>query len=326
MKTSPLLVWILLAVVILAGLTAVQCIDPTRAEVARRKGVVSSKLQGIQLHEDELSILFLGNSLLRQALTVDEALSGALTKQFEPNDQKRVRVINLTFGGANPQYLRTVADEILTLHPKVIVMQIDMIVGRSLDAEAFLEREVTDKRSLSWRLQYWSSILQLSLGKYFPAVTEPSVKRRQLLSPVVSSSPIGLAYFEKEEDPAKKRAETYLRRAKDMWVGQTMSTTDPGYKICRQFIRKAADEGIKVIIVQTPVSTTVESLVSTDYFEQRTAMVRRIIRPKLRPPLEYPRILPDDCFRDYSHVNKKGQRLFLQWFVPALAREIVRQD
>lgn len=326
MKTSPLLVWILLAVVLLAGLAAVLFTDPTRAEVTRRKNVVYSKLDGIRFQENELSILFFGNSLLRQALTDEQPLSKALTAQLGGNDQNRVRVINLTFGGANPEYLKTIAEQIIALHPKVIVMQIDMMVGKKLDPEAFVNREVTDKRSLSWRLRYWSSVLQQPLRKYLPAANEPSVKRRQLLSPLVSAAPMRPALLKKDDNTAKQPADTYLHMAKDMWEGQTLSTQEPGYKICKRFIREAVDEGIKVIVVQTPVGKTVESLVPKGYFEQRSTFVRAIIKPKLRPPLQYPSILPDDCFKDYSHVNKKGQRLFLRWFLPALAREIRRHD
>lgn len=326
MKTSPLLVWILLAGVTLAGVAAVMWIDPTEAEVKRRKHVVSSRLEGIHLQPGETGILFFGNSLLRQALTEEETLSHDLTEELQGNDQNRIRVINLTFGGANPQYLQTVADQIIALHPAVIVMQIDMIVRRSLDPEAFATREVTDKQSLSWRLQYWSSVLKQSLWKYLPPVSEPSVKRRQLLNPMGSTAPMGFSLSKREENTEAKRQEVYLRTAKNMWEGQTLSTTEPDYKICRQFIRRAVGEGIRVIFVQTPVGTTVESLVPDGYFEKRTAFVRGIIKPKLRPPLQYPRIFPDNCFRDYSHVNKKGQRLFLQWFIPALAREIARQE
>ena len=326
MRTSPLLVWILLAVVGLAGLAAVLVIDPIDTEVTRRKSVVSSKLEGIRFQPGELGILFFGNSLLRAALTGEEALSNALSEQLGRYDQNRIRVINLIFGGASPQYLKTVADQIIALHPKVIVMQIDMIVGRKLDPEEFVQREVTDKRSLSWRLQYWSNVFQQPLRKYLPMDPEPSVKRRQLLNPLISSTPVGIPFFNSAENISKQRREIPLQRAKNMWAGQTLSTTEPDYKICGWFIQEAVDEGIRVIVVQTPVGTTVESLVPKNYFEQRTAIVRGIIKPRLRPPLQYPRILPDDCFNDYSHVNRKGQRLYLQWFIPALAREISRQE
>ncbi len=42
MKQSPLLVWVLLAGVVLAALAAVLFINPTTAEVTRRKTAASS--------------------------------------------------------------------------------------------------------------------------------------------------------------------------------------------------------------------------------------------------------------------------------------------
>ncbi len=172
----------------------------------------------------------------------------------------------MTFGGASPQYLQSVADEIITLHPTVIVMQIDMIVGRWLAPEEFVSREQTERGSLSWRLQYWSGVLQQRLLKYLPQDREPPKKRRQLLNPLVSATPAGIRFLKKKRTE-NQRQNFYLHTAKNMWEGQTLSTTDPGYEICRQFIRKGVDEGIKVIVVQPPVSTTVESLVPKSYFE-----------------------------------------------------------
>lgn len=327
---SPLLVWELLAVIVLAGIVGVLVVDPTKAEVTRRKSVVSSKLDGIQLQPGELSILFFGNSLLRQALTDENTLSKALTERLAYNDQNRVRVINLTFGGASARYLQTVADQIIALHPKVIVMQIDMIAGRGLDPEEFVEREQAKKEieTVSSRFRYWSGVLQQPLVKYFPGGFRPSARRKQLLNPLLTPTSIGIPFLRNDEQDISgmKLRELNLRTAKKMWEGQTLSTTQPSYGLCRKFIRKAVDEGITVIVVQTPIGTTVKNIVPKDYFEQRTAIVRKIIKPKLRPPLQYPRVLPDDCFKDYSHVNRKGQRLFLQWFIPALALEISSQE
>ncbi len=326
---SPLLVWKLLVVVLLIALAAMLFVDPKKAEVTRRKKAVSSKLDGIHFQPEELSILFFGNSLLRQSLTGESELARAFNDHYRRSHQshKPVRVVNLTFGGASPQYLRTVADQIIALRPTAIVIQIDMIIGRTMDPEEFVQHEQAEEQvdTVSWRFQYWSNVLRQPMMKYFPGSLEPSPRSRRLLNPLSSPVQIDIPFLRKDKRIANPRQALALVAAKSMWSDQTVSTQDPRYRICRSFIRKAIAEGIKVIVVQPPVGVTANHLVQEGYFEKRIAAVRAITKPKLRKPLRFPRVLPDDCFKDYSHANEKGQRLFLRWFIPALALEIEAQ-
>jgi hypothetical protein len=110
-----------------------------------------------------------------------------------------------------------------------------------------------------------------------------------------------------------------------LWANQVASVTQPEYAVATNFVRKVSALGIRVVVVELPVSETAARFATKQYLRERSKVIQKLTESGVIH-LAYPRILPDEYFRDYSHLNGKGRDECMRWLFPALAQALLENE
>ena len=169
---SPLLVWILVFITLVVGIFILSEIDPVRFHIRQRREDLPKKIQKVRKEKARTDVVFFGDSLLQAAIPpgereINDTLSRALSTP--------VKTVNLAMDGRGPWDLERRSDQILGLHPKIIVIQSDMLVKRRIQREKPPGYFETKKE----RLKNWISYIKNPLMK--PISGGSTKKSKELL-------------------------------------------------------------------------------------------------------------------------------------------------
>jgi hypothetical protein len=312
MEPSPLVVWkMLLIVIVFATIAMLVADDPMKTVVRRSDGVLAQRISQLHFADDETGIIFFGNSLLNQALPVrNETLTWLINNEFRKYGHPGKYVpVEITTGGVNAWRLQALGNQLIDAKPSVIVIQSEMFISR--------KREKGFNLQLTNRIAAWSGVLNLRFfgrvqntgnpkvqGGQFPGIEKPgtnTVRRRQV-----------------QDDQT-------LAVAKDLWENQVASPDTPEFIASQKFVKRVLERGIRVVVVELPVSQTAAKFATSEYFAKRTQAIEELTNFGVIH-LAYPRILPDDDFRDFSHLGTRGRRDFIRWFIPALTQALLKNE
>ena len=290
--------------------------DPLRMVHERKNDSLSSQLSRLHFSENETGIIFIGNSLMDNALPLKEQdINKALSRELQKQEKRNISVstFNAAMGDFSAWDLKSLKDEIMNSSPSVIVVQSEVIVARYIKEPELQERNLD-------RIGMWSGLLERRLLVGLPQSMQDQAKRGKLIGDKLIKQQIGKNLKVELE---KQQKELYLAITKSLWSGQNVSDTSADFLTSREFIQRALSQGIRVIVLELPVSRAIISLAPEHYFTQRTAAIRSLSSRGRLVILRYPRVLPDEYFRDFRHLRPRGRREFLEWFIPALARELM---
>ena len=343
-RPSPLLVWKLALIIVIAAIAILLRFDPVKAHVAKRREELPRKIEKEVIRSTSekaggskpsqtarpaaatpgVDFVFFGNSLLQAALPSRQTeLSGVLYRfAAKQGHRKAVRVVNLAADGRSTWDLNRRSEEILRLNPRIILIQTEMIVPRRVERRE--QRNVSFGKKEWDRLHNWIRFartpLLVTIVKSPPEAGKKEVALRNSLS---SQARVDIGILGNTEE--EESDETILHRAEELWSNQAISTSSSEFTNSAAFIQKARERGIQILVVETPVSETAARFATAEYFDLRAATVQQVLGPK-DEFLRFPENLPDDHFHDYSHVNRKGQLVFLQWLAPRLAQRLPEEN
>ena len=312
-RFSPLLVWKLLAAVTLIALGFFYVNDPMREVMERRDAKLSAYLDKVKFDAGQTGILFFGNSLMNDALAANRsAFNRSLASQFQKASVAvdSVSIVEIATGGIGPPRLKALSGKLIKAKPAILVIQCEMFVQRS--------RPEGDPAAQQFRtrLATWSGILQLRfLGERVAEKRKEPAKQDFLEIKKRSED------FEKIR---KERNERDLLIAEEMWEDQIASIHSPVFVTGRQLVEQFEKSGIEVVVIELPVSETAAKFAGPGYLEKRTAVLRELMKSGA-VVMSFPRLLNDDHFKDYRHLNRKGRQEFLRWLVPNLAGQPILQ-
>ncbi len=309
---SPLFVWKLLLIIVTAAGLFFHYKDPMEIVLKERDNKLAQRILRIQIKEGQIGIIFFGDSLIGNALPPGEKyLNIPIARRLkQAGISKPVVALPVTGGGVSFSNLRALADDLIALKPSVIVIQSEMLVPR------FIKQP--PKQNMKERIGTWSGLLSLELLGNTPQNYEE--KPKEWLNQnqfIFGQRKVKAAIERRQSDPQGI--------AKAVWSGQIVSTKNPEFIAGRELIRSLVRHGIKVIILELPVSQTAVKFAGGNYFKKRTAALDSIIQPGVSR-LIYPKVLPDAHFYDYSHMSEAGRRIFIKWFVRALSKELVNYE
>jgi lysophospholipase L1-like esterase len=307
---SPLFVWKLLLITAIAATIALTQIDPVLVHIQQRQKELPKKIEKSRKEKKTADIVFFGDSLMQAATPPTEAeINSILSKILN----RPVRAVNLSIDGRSALDLDRRADQILRLNPRIVVLQPEMVVGRMANPKqqrSFLEKE-------KQRLKDWINFAKAPLIKRFIAGGS-SKKREELINALASPAQVDIAILKDSNQETEN--DIFLRTLREHWTGQIISKRAPEYNYCRNFIEKALANGSKVIIVETPISETASKYATAQYLQQRKEVILKLLGDDQNLYLSYPKLLPDNFFYDYVHVNRKGQKAFFKWLAIEISK------
>jgi hypothetical protein len=320
---SPLFVWFLLLATLVGAAVVLSRIDPIRVHVEQRQKELPKKIEKVKRAKKEVDVVFFGDSLMQFAIPRrEDDISKAITTGM-PAPRAAVKVVNLAMDGRTPLDLARRSDQILGLKPKLVIIQVEMVVNRpplDRDDAGFIQQQ--RERLKNW-IRYARSPL---LKRFFPAGEGSGKKKKELLDALSSPAQVDIKLLKGAgEDPTAEESleQINMRRARERWQGQTVRADSRQYKICREFIRRARSQDTRVLIVETPVSETASNLATKQYLQERRELVLSLLDGDAAGYLQYPEILADKYFDDYSHTNRKGEKVFFAWLAQELAQRLV---
>jgi hypothetical protein len=303
---SPLFEWKVVFIVTAVAGIVMLLYDPMRTIRQRRDDAVLKQVSTIQFHSNQRGVIFFGNSLMNLALPPQNEI---LTKELlhplrKEGFPKSVSVVKVATGGLSAWRLRDLGGLLIRTRPSMIVLQSEMCVSRKGKRQ--------EPPEMKNRIGVWSGVLSLQLfGKGLP------VDRRK---------PPNQLFETKQKPPSpRSKRERALASARNLWSNQTASTGTREYQISRNFVERASEVGILVVILELPVSHTAAELATDEYLKARTSALEELSKAGALH-LRYPIRLPDEYFADYSHLNIAGQKKFNRWLFPALAQVLVRLE
>jgi hypothetical protein len=116
-----------------------------------------------------------------------------------------------------------------------------------------------------------------------------------------------------DEQAKRDVAETQAR-----WRMARVDRDGWSYELGRAFLVRAAESGVRVLLVDLPVSQVMVDAAGASYFDERRAVVTaecEVIGCALG---EWPGIYPNRWFNDFRHLNALGRKVFLSWLRPRL--------
>ncbi len=313
---SPLLVWILVSVTLISGIFILSEVDPVRVHIKQRREELPKKLEKTKKAKTQTDIVFFGDSLLQAVIPsteieMNETLSRVISTP--------VKAVNLAMDGRTPWDLERRSDQILGLNPKIIVIQSDMIVKRRIQREKRLSYFEVKKQ----RLKNWISYLKNPLMQ--PIYGSSTNKTKKLLNALSSPAQVDIKILkEKSEQDEIKLERIHQQRAREHWSGQIIGRNSPEFKSSSRFIEKAFSKGIHIIVVETPISETASRYATEEFLQRR----KEVVLSLLNEPdsyLQYPKVLPDRFFDDYSHANARGQKVYFKWLTTELGKTLEKK-
>jgi hypothetical protein len=314
---SPLLVWILVVITIVVGIFILSEIDPVIFHIKQRREELPKKLQKVKKAKAQTDVVFFGDSLLQEAIPpTEEEINAKLSSAAS----FPVKAVNLAMDGRTPWDLDRRSRQILGLHPKIIVIQSDMLVKRRLQVEEPPGYFETKKIRLRNWISYIKQPLMQPLSKGSPK------KSRELLDALSSPARVDIKILKEKNDQDEKiLQQVLLERAREHWSGQIISVRSPEFKSSSGFIAKAQSNGTRIVVVETPISQTAAQFATPEYLADRKRVVLALLNDQDKY-LQYPKVLPDRFFDDYSHANARGQKAYFKWLAAELAKELQEQN
>ena len=313
---SPLLVWILVSVTVISGIFILSEVDPVRVHIKQRREELPKKLQRTKKAKTQTDVVFFGDSLLQAVIPpTDIEMNETLSRVISTP----VKAVNLAMDGRTPWDLERRSDQILGLNPKIIVIQSDMIVKRRIQREKRLSYFEVRKE----RLKNWISYVKNPLMQ--PVYGGSTNKTKKLLYALSSPAQVDIKILkEKGEQDEINLERTHQQRAREHWSGQIIGRNSPEFKSSSRFIEKAFSNGTHIIIVETPISETAARYATEEFLHRR----KEVVLSLLNEPdsyLQYPRVLPDRFFDDYSHANARGQKVYFKWLATELGKKLEKK-
>ena len=314
---SPLLVWILLSVTVISGIFILSEVDPVRVHIKQRREELPKKLQKTKKAKTQTDVVFFGDSLLQAVIPPsDTEMNETLSRVVSTP----VKAVNLAMDGRTPWDLERRSDQIVAIEPQ----------NNRHSKRHDCEKENPARKKLSYldvrkeRLKNWISYLKNPLMR--PIYGSSSNKTKKLLNALSSPAQVDIKILkEKSEQDELNLEQMHQQRAREHWSGQIIGKKSPEFKSSSRFIEKAFSNGTRIIVVETPISETA-ALYATDEFLQRR---KEVVLSLLNEPdsyLQYPKVLPDRFFDDYSHANARGQKVYFKWLATELGKKLERKN
>lgn len=311
-RNRPFSSWIVVVIIALACMIAMLRIDPRQIEWNRKTRELSKRLTGTHRETSSKSILFLGNSLLQFSLPVSEPRFAAwIESRFRmEGETASVQVLNLTFAGESAESISILADSIFAMHPTAVVVQVDLLFHRNA------------KDTFHERMAVWAHLLRLPIDRHMPSESSLATAGERLFgkTPAITAGSRSFQLRKTKHEPVE------VRLKQRMWKGYNLSPEQSDYQELVKFARTAQEKGIRIIIIETPMSVTARAVASEKFLEIRYRMAQQVLGADSEKFLLFPEVLPDEYFRDYRHVNARGQQRFLQWLVPELTRNLKKES
>jgi hypothetical protein len=314
---SPLLAWILVFITLIVGIFILSEVDPVRFHIKQRRADLPKKLQKVQKAKARTDVVFFGDSLMQAAIPPTETELNAVLSRAA---SMQVKAVNLAMDGRSPWDLERRSKQILGLNPRIIVIQSEMIVKRRVVREKALGYfEIKKERLRNW-ISYVKNPLMQPLSK------GSAKKSKELFEALSSPAQVDIKILkEKSHQDQENLKQVHLKRAREHWSAQIIELRSSEFKSIGNFIKRAESNGTHVIVVEMPLSETAARFASKEYFAQR----KQIVLTLLNDPnayIQYPKVLPDRFFDDYSHANVRGEKAYFKWLAVELAKRLAEKN
>ena len=255
-------------------------LPPSSAFVAFNDARIEALAAG-QTVPDRLRIVLLGNSRLKYGTEVDP-------EGFSFSDDARFEVLRLVNNWATFEDFAPMADRILDLRPDMIVMQTDLLGrGRREWGRVFMYREYLNWRAFGHGPWNPGKIDHQEVQYATPCLNDQSQDRYDWRVDVDSNWLI----FDLESDGARN---------------------------ARGFIDKAADQGIRVVLLSMPITERVQSVL-TPMDNLASDLLGELERDDKVTKLTFPETVPNERFCDFVHMNEAGRATFTPWLAQQLS-------
>jgi hypothetical protein len=284
--------------------------DPMKYVTRRADRVVEKNLAKFHFGHNEIGMILFGNSLLNQSFQLHPRI---LRRKFFAEMKnagyqgKRINPVEITRGGMNAFRLQSLADEMIATGPAIFLIQSEMFVAR--------HRKISVKEQAANRFATWSGLMNLQLFGAAEFHRRPDQKNKNRM---------GVEVTDRRRFRPNQPRQSQLR-AKALWSNQVASNVHPEFVAALGFVQKASALGIRVIVIELPVSETAAKFATGRYFHERSEAIQQLTKLGVIRMI-YPRTLSDHYFTDYSHLNRKGRDEFIRWFFPALAQALVKNE
>lgn len=286
---APLLALLLAAV--LYHLASQDLTAQGRVYEAGNKHLLSLLEHGIE--ESGISMIVLGNSRLRHALTVgfDPEIPVALP------DGRRAAILQFGLDGAGFFNYAGMVDEILALHPDYLVVMPNVLSNRRAAQPFFMDKAVT---------------VSMYLNRRFGGMD----RKRQWL--YERSYLLDDCY----EQFAGKRMAQHLQLLA-MRDHHDLSDSNDSLRQARDFLRRAHDAGIKIVMLDLEPNRRLlkEAGVpahEVDYPGLGYRPAGEDLLPDLHDKIDWLTYYPVEDgshFCDFMHFNETGRKQFTEWFL-----------
>ncbi len=227
--------------------------------------------------------------------------------------------------------MKAYLDKIVHLHPDLLLLQVE-VVAPSPRPHGYKEfRKDIEKVSKLMRpgviggFRKFSKSLRKPLAPLLPGILRPSERKGIRRDTNDDPAPDGAGILSvQQQNPSFGLAEKLEDKLDEFQVGDFSS--DPIFEMGRHLIQKALGQGIRVAVVETPLSFSISSRVAGDVFERRASAVRQLFGNFPPVYLRYMRVLPDSYFLDYRHLNAAGRAIFLKWFSQIVVQKNIQHS
>jgi hypothetical protein len=303
---SNLLVWKLLIPLVFGILVFLISVDPATLENLRRSRMFVSQLNDVRFNEADSGVLIIGNSLLQHALPPDKVITARFRLEIakQKSRQTPIKAFKIAVPGLPTIELKKNANKIFSLHPKLIVIQSELIFPNypikdpPANLAAYYQARID-------RLQQWARLMKVCLA--------PSLQRIRISArteKLLGSGKTNMIDSQKREKPPED--DFQAQRLQWIWHKRDIRRNSFDSMVCKEFIDAAHSAGIQVAVLDMPVSLRTMTVVPVHYLEDRSAAIRGLLGPS-DFYFHYPGALGDDLFSDYSHLTVRGRALFFRW-------------
>jgi len=310
---SPLLIWKFLVPPVVLALFFLVLVRPATFEDLRRAGMFASQLDHVRFEKNEAGVLILGNSLLQHAMPPDRVISARFNAEIlkETGKPGRIRAYKIAVPGLPTSELKKSREKILATRPKIVILQTELV---------FPNYAVKDppKNFEDWfqmktdQMREWSRLVKVYISPSLAQTNIPA-KTKKLLGAVKSNA------IDSQTRQKAIAQDFQTQRLEWLWSKRKVNRNAPDYVMCREFIDEAHAAGIRVAVLDMPVSSRTLTIAPKNYLEERSSAIQEILGPS-DFYLRYPKSLPDSYFFDYSHLTVRGRSTFFRWTTRTFAQ------
>jgi hypothetical protein len=244
------------------------------------------------------SVVFFGNSRLRHAVNVGYFVEEVEGKEKDNN----ITVMQFAPNAARFSLFKNVTDEILSIKPSIIVIQ-DSIISNAPNRVP---------NAVSWSKTIYGFLFRKASN------VDPYEVWKNDRQSIMSEKACMESYTQRDID-----MQLAFNRDRD---SHSLSDENTGYQLAKDFIQKAVEQGITVVILSIPPD--LENLSDfhvkqhqTDFFGIGYTPSPEELLPKTYNKVEWWRdapAYPSDHYCDLVHLNQKGRGLFSKWLLDNL--------